>query len=86
MIYQNIEIEIPEDYAIETLPKSIIINLPDKSARYVYNVNSFGKKILVSSQFFINKVLFLPDEYDTLKKLFSMIVSKQNEKIVLKKN
>ncbi len=83
--FQNVVIEIPDTYTIETLPKGIIINLPDKSARYVYNVNAIGNKIMVSSQFNVKKMLYLPDEYETLKKLFSMIVSKQNEKIVLKK-
>jgi len=41
--------------------------------------------ILVNMVFTINKTLFLPDEYATLRNFFDLVINKQAEQIVLKK-
>nr|NQU89249.1 hypothetical protein [Bacteroidota bacterium] len=82
---QSVSITIPDDYIVEELPKPMIVNLDDKSARFIYNINQLGNKIVITSIFSINKVLFLPEQYPYLKQLLDMVVDKHKEQVVLKK-
>ncbi len=77
--------EIPEGYVVEEIPEKTIIALPEKGGQFSYSVKVQGGKIMVLSQFKINKHLFLPTEYQALKEFYGLIVAKQAEQIVLKK-
>jgi hypothetical protein len=77
--------EIPEGYQVETLPKPISMALPDKNAQFTYNVGADGKKIQVMRKLAINKVVFLPADYLSLKEFYNQMVAKEAEVIVLKK-
>jgi hypothetical protein len=77
--------EIPEDYVVESLPQPIRLQNEDKSIHYLFNISQAGNIIQVINDLQINKTLFLPDEYEDVKELYSTIVEKQNEQIVLKK-
>jgi len=79
------QIKIPHGYSIESLPPSINMSLPDKSARYVYTVMENNGKIVITAFFTRNKLTYLPKEYGDLKEFYRMMVDKQNEKIVFKK-
>ncbi len=86
MINAVIEIKIPENFNIESLPKSVAFQNADKSAKFTFLSESKNNtSIKVSSMIFINKARFNPDEYDGLKDFFSHIVSKHAEQIVLRK-
>jgi len=78
--------KLPEGYTIESLPKPVILKLPDNSVSITYSIQSSGNQIIVVYIQKINKVLFLPDEYKNLKTLYDQIVMKQAEQIILKKN
>ena len=78
--------KLPEGYTIESLPKPVILKLPDNSVSITYSIQSSGNQIIVVYIQKINKVLFLPDEYKNLKTLYDQIVTKQAEQIILKKN
>jgi hypothetical protein len=77
--------DIPGDYTVESLPHPIILVNEDNSFQYLFNISQIGNIIQVVSDLQINKTLFLPDEYEDIKELYSTIVEKQNEQIVLKK-
>jgi hypothetical protein len=77
--------KLPEGYTIESLPKPVILKLPDNSASVTYSIQSSGNKITVVFIQNINKILFLPDEYKNLKTLYDLIVMKHAEQIILKK-
>jgi hypothetical protein len=76
---------IPEGYIIEELPKSTRFQWGDGTVKFDYFVKGDGNRIQVMSKITINKSLFPVEEYKDLRNLFSQIVSKHEEQIVLKK-
>jgi len=77
---------VPANYHITQTPKPISITLPDQSAQFIYQVNIFGHNVNVSTTVKINKSIFLPEEYKQLRQFFQLMIDKQNELIVLKKD
>lgn len=80
-----LNMEVPPGYSIESLPESISLELPDKSASYSFLASSKGQFIQLISKVNINKTKFPLATYDSLRELFSQIESKLQEPIVLKK-
>jgi hypothetical protein len=79
------QIQVPDGYAIDELPKPKVVTLPGNGAKYLYNVAVNGSTISITSNMTVSKNLFLPDEYPYLREFYSLVVSKQAEQIVLKK-
>jgi hypothetical protein len=79
------KITVPENYAVDELPKSRSFVLPANAARFLFNVAQNGNTITVTSTLSINKNLFLQDEYLNLREFYSQVIAKQSEQIVLKK-
>lgn len=81
-----LSLNLPKDYEIESMPKSMIINLLDKSAKAQYICEVSQNKVLranFTTQF--NQTTFLPAEYSSLRDFYSNLVAKLEEQIVLKK-
>ena len=76
---------IPDGYVVDELPKSVVLKLPDNSARYVYSLVQTGNAISLTSNLQINSSLFSQDEYPHLREFYTQLVAKQAEQIVLKK-
>jgi hypothetical protein len=76
---------LPAGYSVESLPQSATISLPDKSISVSYNIRSIDNKIKVEYQRTVNKILFLPADYQKLKELYDQIVKKHSEQVILKK-
>lgn len=83
-VRQFYSITIPENYELSELPKSAILRLPDSSAKFVYNITQMGNVVNLTLMFNIDKTIYLPEEYAAIKGFHEMVVSKQNELIVLK--
>ena len=80
------KLSIPEGYAIDEMPQSKMWMLPGNSGKYMYNVSQSGNTINITSNFQINKPLFLTEEYPDLRAFYNVVIAKQAEQIVLKKN
>lgn len=78
-------ITIPEGYVVEELPKPATISLDDSSSNCRYVIQTNGDKVMLTYVFYINRTLFLPNEYQHLKTFWEAVVEKNNEMIVLKK-
>ncbi len=78
-------INIPDNYKIESLPKSQIISLPDKTVSCTFKAVGSGKNISVIFQITLQKTWFEPAEYGNLREFFNQIISMQEEMIVLTK-
>lgn len=78
-------LDIPEGYEVEELPKRQNLVLPEKGGKYTYISAVQGNKIQVMVRFSLMKTLYLPNEYPSLKEFFNLIMAKQEEQIVLKK-
>jgi hypothetical protein len=77
---------IPENYQIEELPESIQFSLPDKSASYTYVAKVVGNMIQLMNNFEVSKSYYTVEEYEALREFWSLVVTKNNEQIVLKKS
>ena len=77
--------EIPAGYAVESLPENVRLLLPDQAGSYKFMITAEGGRITVNTQLNINKTLFLPADYDTLRNFFTQVIAKQSQQIVLKK-
>ena len=80
------KLSIPDGYAVDELPQSKMWMLPGNAGKYMYNVSQSGNTIHITSNFQINKSLFLTEEYPNLREFYNLIIAKQAEQIVLKKN
>jgi hypothetical protein len=80
------KIIIPEGYAVDELPKSQLLKLPDNAAKYIYSLTQNGNVLSLTSDLQINHSMFSQDEYPHLREFYNMVVAKQAEQIVLKKN
>lgn len=79
------EYTIPEGYEVETLPAPANIQMPDKAITVSYSIKQVGNKLVLAYNRNINKTLFLPTEYQSLKEFFNQLVKKHSEKVILKK-
>lgn len=81
----NINLTIPDGYAIEMLPQPKAVAMPENLGNFKYNITQNGKQIQLLYTRDINQAVIAPEYYEALKNFFKQIVEKQTEKIVLKK-
>jgi hypothetical protein len=81
----NLNLDIPEGYIVESMPKPVRISTEDKAITYIFNISNENNKIQISCVKEINSSIFAADEYTGLKDIFQKMLASQNEKIVLKK-
>jgi hypothetical protein len=80
-----LRLEIPKGAEVVELPKELSLKLPDGSAFLQYQVLSADKYISLAYKFVIRKTIFNEAEYSDLRALFSEIVRKHSEQIILKR-
>ncbi|MFN2394308.1 MAG: hypothetical protein ABR597_01335 [Bacteroidales bacterium] len=82
----EINIDIPEGYTVEELPRNVRFNMPGRGGRFVcnYSVND-DNTIQVNVEYELSKALYTGDEYHRVKNFFSRMVEEQARLIVLKK-
>ena len=79
------KISIPDGFSVDELPESKVIALPKNGGRFIYNVAVTGNQISITTSLNINKALFVQDEYPVLREFYNILVAKQAEQIVIKK-
>lgn len=78
-------VALPASYEIEDFPQTKVIALADNAGKFSYSVSVVNGLVTVTCQFVMNKVLFSPEDYLSLRDFFAQVVAKQSEQIVLKK-
>jgi len=81
----NFNIDIPQGYELESLPKPIKIQTRENVCTFSFNCLASGSRIQIVITEDINKGMVSSNFYDELKSFFKQMIDKQNEKIVLKK-
>ena len=81
----NISFTIPDGYVVETLPESKAIGMAENYGNFKYVITNKGTQIQLSYTQDINQSIIGSEHYEMLKNFYKEIVSKQTEKIVLKK-
>ncbi|MDL2214852.1 DUF3857 domain-containing protein [Dysgonomonas sp. OttesenSCG-928-M03] len=83
---QIVNIEIPEGYAIEELPRSAKYVFGDNNAIvFTYRIAQNANNVLLQYQLVFNELMLLPTEYEALKELFAKIALAGSEQVVFKK-
>ncbi|MBR5715827.1 MAG: DUF3857 domain-containing protein [Bacteroidales bacterium] len=82
---QIIQIELPEGYEVEDLPKPMQIRMSDDGLNCRVRVNQPEGKIIILINYNRQSMLYAQEEYPALRDLLSKLESKCNEMIVLKK-
>ncbi|HYF30674.1 MAG TPA: transglutaminase domain-containing protein [Chitinophagaceae bacterium] len=77
--------EIPNGYDVDELPKSARVNLNDDEGSFEYLISKSGNNIMLRSRVKLNKANFLPEDYEGLRNFFDYVVKKHSEQIVFKK-
>ena len=77
--------QIPEGYEVEDVPKSIKLSTLENSFSFLYRIKINGNYINVTCKKTIKKTMFLPSDYQAIRNFYNQMISKQTEKIVLKK-
>jgi len=86
-IYRDIiNYTLPDGYVLDEKPADLAISLPDGKTKFIYRMRVDGNQLQISSTLDIGKSLYTYDEYAFLKEFFAKVVSKQAEKVVLKKS
>jgi len=81
-----LNLQVPEGYAIDELPESANMVLPNKGGKFQFLVNPIAEnKIQIVNKVSIKQLYYTPEEYLAIKRFFDLIVEKQGEQIVLKK-
>ncbi len=80
-----LNMEIPEGYVVEEIPKSVRVAYNGDEGSFEYLVQKSTSSIQLRSRIKLNKATFTPEDYNSLRDFFSVVVKKQNEQIVLKK-
>ena len=80
-----LNMEIPDGYKVDELPKSEAFALPGNKARFEYQLLLAGNRIQLKCNLWLNKTFFSVSEYESMRSLFAQIIRKENEHIVFKK-
>lgn len=79
------QIQIPEGYMVDELPKSVRVSLNESAGGFEYIITKSATDVTLRTKLQIQNTLFQPDEYNTLREFFDFVVKKHAEQIVFKK-
>ncbi|PSL20829.1 DUF3858 domain-containing protein [Chitinophaga ginsengisoli] len=81
----TLNLTIPDGYVVEEIPKSAMVKFNENEGVFQYLIQQNESSIQFRSRIKLNRAVFAPDEYNSLREFFDMIVKKQSEQIVLKR-
>jgi len=76
---------IPKGYEVEELPKGVRVRLNDADGSYEYGFLSDGETIQFRSRLMLNRTYFLPEDYQSLRDFFALVVKEQGQVVVFRK-
>jgi len=85
MTKKTINLLIPEDYEVESLPESSIVQINGGEGEFKFLVKQNGRYLRFEADFTLKNIVFLPEQYTALKEFYAQMVEKQSETLVLKK-
>lgn len=81
----NVTIKVPEGYKVTSLPESSKASLGDDMGSYTYLIKESPGIVQLSVVFELKSPIILSDDYGYVKGMFSEIINKEGEKLVLSK-
>ncbi len=80
-----INVTLPDNYAVEALPESSALKLPDGLGAYQYRLSQNGNAIQLICTLELTQPIVTAQYYDVLKQLFAQMVELETDQIVLAK-
>ena len=80
-----LNMEIPQGYVVDELPKSAKVAFNGSDGFFEYGIQASETSIQLRTHIKLNKALFAPEDYNSLRDFYAFIVKKQAEQIVFKK-
>lgn len=81
----TINMEIPDGYIVDELPKSVRLSLNEDGGMFEYLCVKSDNGIQLRSRLVIKKANFAKDDYEFLREFYGQVIKKQAEQIVFKK-
>jgi hypothetical protein len=81
----TLNMEIPEGYTIDELPKSAKVSFNEDQGIFEYAIQANQNSLKFRSRIILKEVFFPPEDYQSLRDFFSFIIKKFNEQVVFKK-
>ena len=78
-----INIELPDNYTLQEIPEAIKLVMTDNLGEYALNISQNENNIQVMSTFKLNRTLFPPSEYETIRSFYTEMLKRQNTPLVL---
>lgn len=78
-------LQLPEGYAVESLPESQAMSLPNEYGSFKYQISQVQNSLQLVVNLDINSSIIPSTEYPNLKAFFTQLIQKENEKVVLAK-
>ncbi len=80
-----LDLQIPEGYVVDEVPKSTRAMFNENEGFFEYIIAVTSESIKLRSRIKLTRATYEPEDYETLRNFFAMIVKKHAEQIVLKK-
>lgn len=81
-----LQLSVPDGYVTDELPKQVIVKLNEEGdGMFEYRISESNGTIALRSRLRLRRAYFQPEEYETLREFFNLIVKKHSEQIVFKK-
>lgn len=81
----DLTMDIPNGYKVDELPKSVQANFNVTDGIFIYQIIKDDYTVQLHMQLKLNKAVFAPEDYNSLRDFFAMVVKKQGEQVVFKK-
>lgn len=84
-INYTLSLQLPEGYTVEDMPKSTIVKYNDGEGIFQYIIGKQDNMVQLRCRVKLGRAQYLPEEYESLRDFYDMIVKKQAEQVVIKK-
>ncbi|GAB2473544.1 hypothetical protein GCM10011375_25940 [Hymenobacter qilianensis] len=81
---QTIVLTLPDSYEVQELPANLLLTLPNDGGRFQFNITPQQNTLHIISRLQLRKAEYSAQEYASLRELYSRVVAKHAEAIVVK--
>jgi hypothetical protein len=81
----NLTFNLPEGYRVEELPKNAAVGIEDGTLKYTYMAAATPTDVKITVRFQMKRSLFAAEEYVMIRQLYTEMIAKMGEQIVLAK-
>lgn len=81
----DLTMDIPNGFVVDEVPKSVNASFNGTEGNFLYQITKDQYTVQLHMKLKLNKTVFAPEDYTSLRDFFAMVVKKQTEQVVFKK-